>query len=159
MTSKPILFLICLLGMPLFSQHAVSQTYPVDDSASQVLESGPLKMRWNSLVPAPGQSATIAGYVNVLVHLDVSPWRDRQVRIYQKLPSLATGPVNVRWTANGPLLAGALRDGERALVYVGPINSDQIQDTLRLHIQTDGDRVVRPLSLAFSFEIEVEPAL
>jgi hypothetical protein len=156
MIMKYVLLLVSLLGMPLFSPHAFSQTYAVDDSASQVLESGLLKMRWNSLVPATGQAATITGYVTVLVRLNVSPWRNRQVRIYQKLPSQPTGPVNVRWTANGPLLAGAVRDGERALVYVGPINSDQIQDTFRLHIQADGDRVVRPLSLTFSFEIEVE---
>jgi hypothetical protein len=157
MMMKAILFFVCLAYMLLFPQHASAQTFPVDDSASQVLESGTVKMRWSSLVPAPGQAATITGYVTVLVRLDVSQWRNRQVRIYQKLPSLATGPVNVRWTANGPLLPGTLRDGERALVYVGPITSDQIQDTFRLHIETDGDRVVRPLSLAFSFEIEVEP--
>jgi hypothetical protein len=134
-----------------------AQTYPVDDSASQVLESGLLKMRWDSVLPKPGQASIITGQVVVLVRLDVSPWRGRQVRIYQKLPSVPAGPINVRWTSNGALLAGTLRDGERTLVYAGAINSDRLEDTFRLTIQADGERVERPQALAFSFEIELEP--
>ncbi|MGH8050089.1 MAG: hypothetical protein ACRERV_16730 [Methylococcales bacterium] len=151
------MFLALLAVLNLLPITAVAQTYPVDDSASQVLSSGLLKMRWDSLVPRPGQPATMTGQVVVLVRLDVSPWRGRQVRIYQKLPSVPVGPVTVRWTANGPLLPGVLRDGERALVYSGPINSDRLEDTFRLTIQADGDRVERPQALAFSFEIELEP--
>ncbi len=135
---------------------AAAQTYPVDDSASQVLQSGPLKMRWDSLVPRPGQAATMSGQVEVLVRLDVSAWRGRRGRIYHKLPTLASGPVTVRWSANGPLLPGTLRDGERTLVYSGPIASDRIEDTFRMTIQADGERVLRPQDLVFSFEIELE---
>ncbi len=150
--------LLCITGMLLYSSYAAAQTYAVDDSASQVLESGLTKMQWDSLVPRPGQPPTITGRVSVLIRLNVSPWRNRQVRIYQKLPSLPDGPINVQWTSKGPLLPGSLRDGERALVYAGPINSDQLEDTFHLVIQADGERIVRPQSLAFSFEIELEPA-
>lgn len=135
---------------------AAAQTFPVDDSASQVLEAGPLKMRWNTLVPQPGQASTMTGQVVVLVRLDVSPWRGRSVRIYQTLPSQPIGPVDVRWTANGPLLPGALRDGGRTLVYAGPIQTDRLEDTFRITIQADGNRVLRPQDLTFAFEIELE---
>lgn len=135
---------------------ADAQTFPVDDSASQVLQSGPLKMRWDSLVPRPGQAATMSGQVVVQVRLDVSAWRGRRGRIYHKLPPLPSGPVTVGWSANGPLLPGTLRDGERALVYSGPIASDRIEDTFRMTIQADGERVLRPQDLVFSFEIDLE---
>jgi hypothetical protein len=152
-----VIFSVLVIASCFLAPMAAAQTYPVDDSASQVLESGLLKMRWDSLVPQQGQNSTITGQVVVLVKLDVSPWRGRKARIYQKLPSLPVGPVNVRWSSNGTLLSGALRDGERALVYAGTINSDRLEDTFRLIIQADGDRVERPQSLAFSFEIELEP--
>ncbi len=157
MTMNRAIFSILFATFIVLPINAVAQTYPVDDSASQVLESGLLKMRWDSVAPRSGQASTMTGQVVVLVRLDVSPWRGRQVRIYQKLPSVPIGPVTVRWTSNGPLLSGVLRDGERALVYAGPVNSDRLEDTFRLTIQADGDRVERPQALTFAFEIELEP--
>lgn len=148
---------VLLLSFAVLSVFPVAaQTFPVDDSASQVLEAGPLKMRWNTLVPQPGQASTMTGQVVVLVRLDVSPWRGRSARIYQTLPSQPIGPVDVRWTANGPLLPGALRDGGRTLVYAGPIQTDRLEDTFRITIQADGNRVLRPQDLTFAFEIELE---
>lgn len=149
---RSMLSLVALLwACPL-----AAQTYPVDDSASQVLEAGPIKMRWDSMVPQPGQTSTMSGQVVVQVRLDVSPWRGRSARIYQTLPSQPIGPVNVRWTANGPLLPGAMRDGGRTLVYAGPIQSDRLEDTFRMTLQADGNRVLRPQDLSFAFDIELE---
>ncbi len=148
-----------MLSSLLISTTAVSaQTFPVDDSASQVLDSGTVRMRWDAPVPRPGQSSTISGQVTVLVRLDVSPWLGRNARIYQKLPSLASGPVTARWTTQGALLPGALHAGERTLVYAGAISSARIEDTFHMTIQADGDRVLRQESLPFSFEIELETA-
>lgn len=152
----------CLLALALLGPSGMStafaQTYPVDDSASQVLDPGLVDMRWESLVPRPGQPSTIVGKVAVRVVLDVSPWRGRRARIYQSLPPSAVGPVSVEWRADGPLSSGVLRDGGRTLVYAGPIDSDRLVDTFRLVIRADGDRVVRPQALQFSFDIEPEPA-
>jgi hypothetical protein len=149
---RSVLSLVALLwACPL-----AAQTYPVDDSASQVLEAGPIKMRWDSMAPQPGQTSTMSGQVVVQVRLDVSPWRGRSARIYQALPSQPIGPVNVRWTANGPLLPGAMRDGGRTLVYAGPIQSDRLEDIFRMTVQADGNRVLRPQDLSFAFEIELE---
>lgn len=148
------LLLPLLLALPCFATSA--QTFPVDDSASQVLESGPLKMRWDSVVPRPGQPATMTGQVVVLVRLDVAQWRGRRGRIYQRLAPVPNGPVSAVWSANGPLLPGRVRDGDRALVYSGAIASERIEDTFRLTIQADGNRVLRPQDLHFSFEFEPE---
>ncbi len=135
-----------------------AQTFRVDDSASEVLSPGQVPMQWDSPVPRPGQPSTITGRVAVRVVLDVSPWRGRRGRIYHTLPPNPSGPITVRWTADGPLSAGVLRDGERTLVYAGPIETDRLVDTFRLTIQADGDRALRPQSLAFGFEIEPESA-
>lgn len=145
-----------LIGLLLCSATAAAQTFRVDDSASEVLDAAPVKMQWDRLVPQPGQPSTITGQVVVVVRLDVSPWRGRNARIYQSLPPQPIGPVDVRWSANGPMLSGGLRDGGRALVYDGPIRSDRLEDTFRLVIQADGDRVLRPQDLNFTFEIEPE---
>lgn len=145
-----------LLPLLFCAAAAMAQTYRVDDSASQVLESGPIRMRWDQLVPHPGQPSRMTGQVVVLVRLDVSPWRGRNARIYQTLPPQPIGPVDVQWTTNGPMIAGRLRDGGRTLVYSGPIQADRMEDTFRLTIQVDGNRVLRPQDLNFSFEIEPE---
>lgn len=154
MNARLSLLLSLLLALPCVA--ASAQTFPVDDSASQVLESGPLKMRWDSVVPRPGQPSTMTGQVVVLVRLDVAQWRGRRGRIYQRLAPVPNGPVTAAWSANGPLLPGRLRDGERALVFSGAIASERIEDTFRLSIQADGNRVLRPQDLHFSFEFEPE---
>lgn len=124
----------------------------VDDSASQVL-GGLVRMQW--LDAAPGQGNLMAGQVTVLVRLDTSPWLGRNVRIYQVLGKQAT-PVRVEWTARGPLLPGAFSDGERALVYAGPVTSGTLSDTFVMTIFADGGLLERPEVLDFHFEIELE---
>jgi hypothetical protein len=148
--------LLSALLAAAFALPAAAQTYPVDDSASQVMQAGLVRMRWDSLVPQRGQRPTIQGQVMVLVRLDVSPWQGRNGRIYQKLASVPAGPVTVRWSATGPLLPGTVRDGERTLVYSGPLTTPRLEDTFQMVIQADGERVQRPQDLNFSFEIELE---
>lgn len=136
------------------SPAAWATTFPVDDSASQVQGSS-LRMQWDALVPRAGQPSTISGIVNVIVRLNVSQWRGDPGRIYMVLPSQPSGPLTASWTTRGPLQPGVLQAGERMLVYAGPIQSNVIEDTLRLTLQTDGRLLVRPQQVAFSFEIDV----
>jgi hypothetical protein len=134
---------------------ATAQTYPVDDSGSQVL-GGNVRMKWDSVMPRPGQASTMTGRMTVLVRLDVSPWRGRSGRIYKKLAPQPSGPVLAQWTSRGVLLPGQLRDGERTLVYSGPIVADRLEDTLMVTLQADGDRLPDQSQLSFTFEIELE---
>jgi hypothetical protein len=145
---------IAVLGL-LATLPAYAATHAIDDSASQVLGSN-LRMKWDSPAPQRGQRPTVSGTVTVLARLNVAVWKGHVGRIYMKLPAQASGPVTASWSTRGPLLPGILRAGERTLVYAGPITSDLIEDTLRLVIQTDGDRLVRTEQLNFSFEIDVE---
>ncbi len=147
-----VLVIVVGLAVPLVT-HA--QTFPVDDSSSEVV-GGNVRMRWEQGAPQPGQRPMVSGEVTVLVRLNVSAWQGRQGRIYMTLPAQPAGPVNVSWSTRGRLLPGALRDGERALVYVGLIQSAVIEDTQRLLIRADGGKLVRSEQLKFSFEIDVE---
>lgn len=147
------LFLSFLL---LASPAAWAGIYPVDDSASTVLNSS-VNMKWEDGVPRAGQRATVAGQLGVIVRLNVSQWKGQTGKIYMKLPSQAIGPVHTQWISRGRLLPGALRDGDRALVYAGAITDDMIEDTIQLLIQADGNRLGKPEQLHFSFEIETQP--
>ncbi len=151
-----LLLMALALAAPASAQSGAA--LPVDDSASQVMSASEVAMKWDSLVPGPGKSDRITGQVVVLVRLDLSSWQGRQGRIYQRLAPQPGSPVTVRWTAQGPLLPGSVRDGERTLVYAGPILWPRLEDTFRLTIEADGGRVVRPQNLEFSFEIELESA-
>lgn len=148
MSRLAILTLLLALAAP----SARAETLRVDDSASQVL-SGLVRMNWEN--PAPGRGDAVVGQVTVLVRLDTSPFRGRSGRLYHVLDRQAT-PVEASWTARGPLLPGTLHDGERALVYAGPITTDRIEDTFVLTLRADGNLLSRPEQLRFHFEFEPE---
>ena len=144
--------LACAIGT------AGAETHRVDDSASQVLSST-LRLRPTDSHAIRGVLSTrVSGEVEVLVRLDVSPWRNRQGRIYMTLPAgAADAAYAAQWTTRGRLLSGALRPGERALVYAGALPDALLEDTLRLHIEADGARLRGAEQLAFSFEIDLDP--
>jgi hypothetical protein len=137
------------------SAAVAAETFRVDDSGSQV-QGGSVRMKWDDPVPRAGLQSGLSGQTTVFVRLNVSPWQGRQGRIYMRLPVPASGPLTVTWTTRGILQAGAVRAGERALVYAGPIPSGLLEDTMRLQIQADGRRLTRAEQLDFSFEIDVE---
>ena len=113
-------------------------------------------MRWDSGAPGPGRAQTMSGAVTVLARLDLAPWRGRNARVYLVLPAQPFGPVAASWTTRGRLLPGALRAGERALVFAGPVVDDRLEDTLRLRLETAGAHLERAESLQFHFEIDTE---
>lgn len=147
-----ILLLALLAWLPTAA--SARQAQPVDDSASQVL-GGLVRMQWLDPAPVAGASNLVAGQVTVLVSLDVSPWRNRNVRIYQRLAKQAA-PMRVEWTARGPLMPGAMADGERSLVYAGPVTGDRLADTFVITVFADGQLLEKPELLDFSFELELE---
>lgn len=148
--------LLLALAMLAAAPVASAQAQRVDDSQSQVLGST-LALRWDQAAPRDGRAGTLSGTITVLVRLDVRAWRGRNARIYQVIPATAGVDVQAQWTSQGVLLPGQMRSGERALVYAGPVNSDFLQDTFRLTIRADGDRLERTERLEFDFEIEAEP--
>lgn len=153
---KPHAALMALaVGLLAIATAAATTTHRVDDSASQVL-GNTLQMKWDSVAPQRGQRATVSGAITVLVRLNLAPWQGRTGRVYMTLPAQPTGPVTATWTTQGRLLPGTLRAGERTLVYAGAMPAALYEDTMRLVIQADGQRLVRVEQLDFSFEIDVE---
>ena len=150
MILRIVALLLCLSAAPAFAQ-----TYPVDDSASQVL-GGNVRMKWDSIVPQRGQSSGMTGQLSVIVRLDVSPWVGRNARIYKLLPPNPGGRLQASWTSRGVLQPGLLRDGERTLVYSGTILTDRLEDTLQITLKADGDQMPEHSQVTFSFEIELE---
>jgi hypothetical protein len=134
---------------------AQAATYPVDDSASQVLTPN-LKMQWESVAPAEGIGNRVVGQLVVLVRLRLAPWRDRNARVFMSLPARPEGAISATWTTRGILQTGSLRSGERALIYAGRIAADRLEDTLALTLTMDGTRLERAERLEFRFSIEVD---
>jgi len=145
----PLLTVLMLAAAPA----ARAQSYAVDDSASQVLASS-VGLRWDSSMPASRGPQTMSGSVTVNVRLDVRRWKGRQVRIYQVLQAPPGAGVLVSWTSQGRLMPGRMRDGERALVYVGRIDLDELQDIFHINITADGNRLEGREALRFGFELE-----
>ena len=132
-----------------------AQTFPIDDSRSQVF-GATVAMQWRDFIPKPSSASLLIGQFTVAVHLDVAAWQGRYARVYQRLPAQPNSPIIARWQSQGRLLSGAVRSGERGLVYQGQINSTSLQDTFVVFIEADGDRLTREQALEFSFEIELE---
>jgi hypothetical protein len=144
-----------IAALLLASLPSQAATYPVDDSASQVL-GNTLQMKWDEAAPRRGQRPTVSGAITVQVRLQLAPWQGRNGRVYMTLPPQPSGPVTATWTTQGRLLPGTLRAGERTLVYAGVMPGGLLEDTLRLVIRADGERLVRVEQLNFAFEIDVE---
>jgi len=152
--SRLIALLMCLCLLPA-SPTAWAQAMRVDDSASQVLGST-LKLAWDEPMPSRGGVQTLSGTITVQVRLNVRPWKGQRARIYQVLQTPASTRVLAHWSSQGRLLPGQLRDGDRALVYAGLIDADELQDVFHLTIVADGDRLEDRETLRFGFEIELE---
>ena len=149
------LFLVALLGLVPGLVQAKITTVRVDDSATQVLGST-VKMKWDRPSRTATTRAPVIGIVSVQVRLNVVPWRGRIGKIYMTLPAQSIGDVLVTWTSHGPLLPGAMRAGERSLVYNGMIDRPMIEDTIVLRIMADGQQLVGVDNLHFSFEMDMQ---
>lgn len=128
-------------------------TYPLDDSASQVV---PPNARWQW---AQGSLRTgintLEMNVRVNVRIDTRAWAGKASRIYMVLPLEGSSPVTAQWQAQGRLQGGRMVSGERALVFTGVVPGPLLEDTLQVRLTTDA-RLLREevRRLAFHFELE-----
>lgn len=152
---SPFFSLLCLLMLASVAPAAQARAFPLDDSLTQVLGSS-VPMQWQHFFPKKGQPDNLIGQIQVRLHLNVARWQGQQVKIYQLLPNYTTGPFYVEWRGQGRVIDGAMRDGERVLIYQGLIQQPSLEDTLLLQITADGTRLSRNQPLQFKFEIEPE---
>lgn len=153
MTNRCLFALLILIAMNVPVQAA---TYPVDDRGTNVHQ--PIvRTKWLSNTPTRHANSAITGVVVVDVQLDTTDWKGKPGKIYMLLaPASASGPIQASWTTQSEvLLPGNLESGQRVLVYDGAIESDQLRDTLTITLRADGNRVLRPETLNFTFEIDI----
>lgn len=124
----------------------------LDDSATSV-EQAPPRMEW--LPPRPGTPADmLTTQLVVNVRIDTRQWVGRQARVYMVLPPDESPPLALSWTSNGRLLPGQLASGERALVYVGPIDAPLLQDRLTIQVMARANWLGSSRRLTVHFECE-----
>ena len=135
---------------------AAAATFPVDDSGTQVL-SPMVKMQWEEPIPSRDRvpSTTIVGQFSVRLRLNTQPWAGKVGKIFITLNTPPSGPVRSNFRAQNQLLDGSVQSGQRTLVYSGIIPR-LIEEPMVFDVMADGNRVVRPEQLDFSFEIDVQ---
>lgn len=148
--------LLVLLLLVLVNVSVQAATYPVDDRGTNVHQPV-VRTKWLSNTPTRHTNSTITGVVVVDVQLNTSDWKGKPGKIYMVLaPASASGSVKASWTTQSEvLLPGNLESGQRVLIYDGEIESDQLRDTLTMTLHADGNRVLRPEILNFTFEIDI----
>ena len=156
--SKVLLRFLMVLALPsvlALAGNAGAATYIVDDTSTIPYESNAAS-RWRQSGSGRQLGNDIEAGATVTVRLNVRPWLNRNGRIYLALPQQPIGVVDVAWATQGRLLPGALRSGERTLVYAGPIRTPVIEDNFVVKVVADGRRVALTQRLQFHFEIDID---
>ena len=125
----------------------------VDDTGT-VVSAPVVPMRWRQLVPGRGADHTVEADLRVALRLNTAPFMNQSVRLYMVLAPVPGDPVTASWRTQGRLLAGSVRSGARAVVYEGRITAPVLEETLDLHLATDGRNFTGTQSLQFTFEID-----
>ena len=144
-----------LMFAAMLVQPAIAATFAVDDSSSYTHDAN-TAMKWKFMGSNRTPGSAVEGATMVTVRLNLMPWANKTGRVYMALAKQPIGPVKAAWTTQGRLLAGQLISGNRTLVYAGPIRSANLEDTIALTIETDGQRLVSAQRLQFYFEIDVD---
>lgn len=154
--SRSLAMLAGLLALAGALPPATASTFRVDDTGT-VVSQPVTPMRWRQLVPGRAGDNTVEGNVTVTLRLNLSPWLNRQARIYMSLAPTEGDQLVATWRTQGRLLPGTVRGGGRTLVFEGVVRDAFLQENILLSLAADGRAVERAQSLQFNFEIEVSP--
>ena len=147
-------FFLALALTIIGASAAQAKTTLIDDSGTTALEPS-VSMRWKSATPSrSGGDNLMVGTTTLRLRLNVMPWLKRSGRIYLSLPAQQPGPMNASWIAQGRLLGGQVRSGNRVLVYSGPITTPFMEDVLRLQFAVDGTLMRHPFPVTVHFEMD-----
>ena len=152
MNARPLA--IACLALAFADSAFASRTTVIDDSGTLPYNANSI-VRWQSLAPARGKrNDRMEGAATIQLRLDVTPWLNRNGRIFLVLPAQPPGTVQASWTTQGRLLAGQMTSGTRALVYAGPITAPVITEVLHLKLVVDGTQMTQAYQLRFHFEMD-----
>ena len=151
--TQPAFFLTLALSI-IWTFAAQAKTITIDDSGTQALEPT-VALRWKTATPSRSPASNLmVGTTTLRVRLNVAPWWRRSGRIYLNLPVQMPGPITASWIAQGRFLPGAVRSGNRMLLYAGPISTPVLEDVLKLQFSVDGTLIRRAFPVTFHFEME-----
>jgi len=143
---------VCLLA--LAASAAAAETHQLDDSLSHTVPPT-AQMQW--LPQTRGDvDGGMEAWVRVNVRIETQDWVGRSGSIYMVLPRDEASTLEAVWTADGPLLAGRLTSGERALVYRGAITSTTLRDQILVRLRSGPDWQSNSRRLNFHFELDVD---
>jgi hypothetical protein len=146
---------VALQVLMVAATHAA--TFIVDDSGTLPYQSV-INSRWQQTGSGGRRQIgnQIEGSTTLTIHLNLTPWLNRNAHIYLALPQQSIGVVNVEWATQGRLQPGKLQSGDRTLVYAGLIRSGVLEDTIAVKVVLDGRRMTLAQRLEFHFEIDVD---
>ena len=142
------------LLLALAAGAASAETHRIDDSLSHTVPPT-AQMQWLPQTRAD-QDGGMEAWVRVNIRIDTQAWIGRSGRVYMVLPRDESATLEAVWTTDGPLLAGRLVSGERALVYAGPISAGTLSDQMLVRLRSGPDWQSASRRLHFHFEIDTD---
>lgn len=142
------------LLLALAAGAASAETHRLDDSLSHTVPPT-AQMQWRPQTRSDVDGGMEA-WVRVNIRIDTQAWIGRSGRVYMVLPRDESATLEAVWTTDGPLLAGRLVSGERALVYAGPINAGTLSDQMLVRLRSGPDWQSASRRLHFHFEIDTD---
>ena len=142
------------LLLALAAGAASAETHRLDDSLSHTVPPT-AQMQWRPQTRSDVDGGMEA-WVRVNIRIDTQAWIGRSGRVHMVLPRDESATLEAVWTTDGPLLAGRLVSGERALVYAGPINAGTLSDQMLVRLRSGPDWPSASRRLHFHFEIDTD---
>ena len=146
--------LVAAFAALFISTAAVAETHQLDDSLSHTVPPT-AQMQWRPQTRSDVDGGMEA-WVRVNIRIDTQAWIGRSGRVYMVLPRDESATLEAVWTTDGPLLAGRLVSGERALVYAGPISAGTLSDQMLVRLRSGPDWQSASRRLHFHFEIDTD---
>lgn len=146
-------FFLALALTIIWARSAQAKSTPIDDSGSQALEPS-VSMHWKTATPRPGADNLMVGTTTIRVRINVMPWLRRSGRIYLALPAQQPGPIGLSWITQGRFMQGAVRSGNRVLVYAGPITTPFMEDVFTFQFALAGSLLPRATPVTYHFEMD-----
>lgn len=127
----------------------------VDDSGTVV--SAPIvPMQWRQPVPARGSANDVEGEFEVALRLNLTPWLNREVRMYLVVepPAIPGMRVTARWRGGGRFLGGSVQSSRRALVFQGLVTEPFLREKVHFILAADGSQISSTQAIQFHIEVE-----
>ena len=144
---------VLMLTLLLATTTANAATQRVDDTGT-VVTPAIAQMRWKQLVPGRGADHTVEAALRVALRLNMTRWINQPIRLYMALDRGTGDAVYATWRTQGRLLPGALRSGDRALIFDGVATAAFLEETIELQLRADGRTLSSQQSLQFYFEVD-----